>query len=164
VLFISSLPLFFLSPQGSVSKGTAYPDILKSGVCGIKALLSDPGMKQACTRITTPSLSLYELSGVFEGSGMSGACARFTSESMMTAYGQDSRLSKSLSAANHGKDVLHLNPQKEYQYCHLTTDKVGKLSVCGRCTMVSYCSQSCQKADWKLHKILCKTILQREKE
>jgi hypothetical protein len=30
-----------------------------------------------------------------------------------------------------------------------------KLSVCGRCKQIAYCSQGCQKAHWKLHKAVC---------
>jgi len=31
-----------------------------------------------------------------------------------------------------------------------------KLSKCGRCLLVYYCSRECQLADWKTHKVLCK--------
>jgi hypothetical protein len=35
------------------------------------------------------------------------------------------------------------------------TRAAAKLSVCGRCKQVAYCSQGCQKAHWKLHKTCC---------
>ncbi|KAF0685747.1 Aste57867_22355 [Aphanomyces stellatus] len=33
----------------------------------------------------------------------------------------------------------------------------GKLMLCGRCRVASYCSRDCQKAAWKAHKVECKT-------
>jgi hypothetical protein len=33
-----------------------------------------------------------------------------------------------------------------------------KLSFCGACRSVSYCSRVCQKADWKTHKTICKRL------
>jgi hypothetical protein len=38
-------------------------------------------------------------------------------------------------------------------YCK--TPAKSKLLLCGRCKKVAYCGQSCQKADWKLHKLIC---------
>ncbi|KAJ3209479.1 hypothetical protein HDU67_006178 [Dinochytrium kinnereticum] len=34
--------------------------------------------------------------------------------------------------------------------------KVGEVMRCGRCKSVSYCSQTCQRNDWKIHKAICK--------
>ena len=37
--------------------------------------------------------------------------------------------------------------------CNLTTcPNTTSLSVCARCKVAAYCSKSCQKADWGLHK------------
>jgi hypothetical protein len=32
--------------------------------------------------------------------------------------------------------------------------------LCARCKLVSYCDRSCQKADWKTHKLRCTTEAQ----
>ena len=36
-----------------------------------------------------------------------------------------------------------------------TCKKTGALLVCSRCKDASYCSQTCQRADWKGHKKVC---------
>lgn len=38
-------------------------------------------------------------------------------------------------------------------YCKKTS--TAKLSVCGRCKKISYCSKECQRAAWKAHKKIC---------
>ena len=50
---------------------------------------------------------------------------------------------------NCNKSPNNLQPglSKEHQ--------VGLLKACGRCRKVSYCSKTCQKKDWKLHKLDC---------
>lgn len=32
----------------------------------------------------------------------------------------------------------------------------GQLLICTRCRKATYCSKSCQKKDWKQHKIICR--------
>lgn len=32
-----------------------------------------------------------------------------------------------------------------------------RIRACSRCKVVGYCSKSCQRADWKIHKSICKT-------
>lgn len=39
--------------------------------------------------------------------------------------------------------------------CKRYQTNVFKLKACGRCRQVSYCDETCQKADWASHKILC---------
>jgi mitochondrial splicing suppressor protein 51 len=40
--------------------------------------------------------------------------------------------------------------------CHkLERDLNGKLKHCAHCPTALYCSQTCQKADWKQHKLVC---------
>lgn len=34
----------------------------------------------------------------------------------------------------------------------------GSMRQCGNCRLVSYCNKDCQKADWKKHKMLCKSV------
>jgi hypothetical protein len=34
--------------------------------------------------------------------------------------------------------------------------KVEGAQRCSRCRTVSYCGKVCQKADWRLHKLICK--------
>ena len=38
---------------------------------------------------------------------------------------------------------------------HCRGPGLPKLFVCGRCKQIKYCSQTCQKAHWKTHKLLC---------
>jgi hypothetical protein len=42
--------------------------------------------------------------------------------------------------------------------CHKEESENVKLSVCGGCRGVRYCSKECQKMDWPTHKKLCKTM------
>jgi hypothetical protein len=39
--------------------------------------------------------------------------------------------------------------------CGGTPADGAKLSVCSGCMSVPYCSERCQRADWKEHKLLC---------
>lgn len=59
--------------------------------------------------------------------------------------------------------------QSERNISHLTLTVCGncfsvekgrgvKMSMCSRCRMVHYCSQECQKKDWKVHKIRCRQV------
>ena len=36
--------------------------------------------------------------------------------------------------------------------------KIGEHSACSGCLMSHYCSKTCQKSDWKNHKVLCKVL------
>jgi len=40
--------------------------------------------------------------------------------------------------------------------CQKEEEEDAKLMTCSRCKMVRYCSATCQKADWKKHKLICK--------
>uniref|UniRef100_A0A915A697 MYND-type domain-containing protein n=1 Tax=Parascaris univalens TaxID=6257 RepID=A0A915A697_PARUN len=40
-------------------------------------------------------------------------------------------------------------------YC-LEPDRTTKLEKCAACKSIFYCSRSCQKADWPMHKVECK--------
>ncbi|EIW55423.1 uncharacterized protein TRAVEDRAFT_131350 [Trametes versicolor FP-101664 SS1] len=43
-------------------------------------------------------------------------------------------------------------------------NKPGRLrdfKKCGRCRIVMYCSKTCQRSDWKAHKLACATLVQK---
>ena len=42
--------------------------------------------------------------------------------------------------------------------CGKTPDAKTDLLKCARCERVRYCSRACQKADWTVHKLMCKPI------
>jgi hypothetical protein len=44
------------------------------------------------------------------------------------------------------------------QVCEKGKAEGVKLSFCNSCRSVSYCSRECQKADWKMHKVICKKL------
>ena len=50
-----------------------------------------------------------------------------------------------------GCHVMPGDPTK----CNACAKKGVKLMVCGQCKATYYCSQECQKNDWKLHKPIC---------
>jgi len=43
-------------------------------------------------------------------------------------------------------------------FCGKVEEKRGQWKACSRCTVTKYCDRSCQKADWKVHKKVCKEI------
>jgi hypothetical protein len=44
-------------------------------------------------------------------------------------------------------------------FCEESPERAAlKLSLCGRCEQVTYCSTGCQKAHWKIHKQQCKKV------
>ena len=59
------------------------------------------------------------------------------------------------------------NPSSQKQNPRVDNEKVGRcgntycrvvskdLKVCTRCRNISYCSQDCQRKDWKNHKAIC---------
>jgi len=49
--------------------------------------------------------------------------------------------------------AFHINPVKECHKCYIRDVKSFK---CSGCMKIEYCSVSCQKADWKTHKLQCK--------
>lgn len=50
-----------------------------------------------------------------------------------------------------------LEKEKGCYVCNAKEAKSGgKLMICTGCRKVTYCSQECQKKDWKQHKIICK--------
>ena len=46
----------------------------------------------------------------------------------------------------------HFKKNRECRVCH---KKTGKLSACGRCKAIFYCSRAHQRADWHRHKYEC---------
>ena len=66
----------------------------------------------------------------------------------------------------HTAELIKKLPQPEVAnthhcaFCHERPDKVAiKLSQCGACKQVVYCSRGCQKAHWPVHKQQCKKIV-----
>ena len=47
---------------------------------------------------------------------------------------------------------------KRHEYCNYCLKIKEKLSKCGVCSYFHYCSESCQKLDWPIHKYECKII------
>ena len=43
--------------------------------------------------------------------------------------------------------------------CRKAPVGVSKLLICSKCHMAAYCDSSCQKAAWKVHKRICKTVV-----
>ena len=48
-----------------------------------------------------------------------------------------------------------LPPEPTGAACGLCSKSEGPLLACGRCGAIRYCSQMCQKADWRRHKRDC---------
>ncbi|KAL7414621.1 hypothetical protein BDY24DRAFT_385856 [Mrakia frigida] len=46
-------------------------------------------------------------------------------------------------------------PVSNLLLCEYCSRSLAKISRCARCKLVSYCSQACQKKDWKVHKLVC---------
>lgn len=46
-------------------------------------------------------------------------------------------------------------PHTECALSSCTSGATSGLKKCGQCKAVSYCSQECQKADWRSHKAVC---------
>jgi hypothetical protein len=44
--------------------------------------------------------------------------------------------------------------------CTHCNNAFPNLLLCGRCKFAAYCNKDCQKADWKWHKAICKSITQ----
>jgi hypothetical protein len=50
-------------------------------------------------------------------------------------------------------------PHGRCAFCEESPERAAmKLSLCGRCRKVSYCSVGCQKAHWPVHKRMCKKV------
>eukprot|EP00545_Synedropsis_sp_CCMP1620_P013722 CAMPEP_0119018488 /NCGR_PEP_ID=MMETSP1176-20130426/19525_1 /TAXON_ID=265551 /ORGANISM="Synedropsis recta cf, Strain CCMP1620" /LENGTH=333 /DNA_ID=CAMNT_0006972505 /DNA_START=23 /DNA_END=1024 /DNA_ORIENTATION=+ len=68
--------------------------------------------------------------------------------SMPARLGGDDLKQASIPAATHKK--------KRGKSCARCGGVTTDLKKCSGCQKVSYCSQSCQRADWKTHKVFCK--------
>jgi hypothetical protein len=61
-------------------------------------------------------------------------------------------------------ETKSISPQVKYQ-CQGCKNILGlKAKKCTGCKSVRYCNVSCQKADWKNHKIICKTFNKSRRE
>ncbi|KAK1442124.1 hypothetical protein BgAZ_401540 [Babesia gibsoni] len=47
--------------------------------------------------------------------------------------------------------------QNTCENCRKEDSKAAPLKICSRCKKVKYCSQQCQKEDWRFHKRICNT-------
>ncbi len=60
--------------------------------------------------------------------------------------------------------TARISVQKFCNTCSKTQDQLqqqkqrGILKICGKCRVVSYCSEKCQKEDWNVHKKTCKKL------
>ncbi|KAK7036138.1 MYND-type domain-containing protein [Favolaschia claudopus] len=58
-----------------------------------------------------------------------------------------------------GLFVKDVNPERICQSTACPRTKIGyggiKMPACGQCKYVRYCSKSCQRADWRKHKLYC---------
>ncbi|KAF8341942.1 hypothetical protein F5887DRAFT_364133 [Amanita rubescens] len=57
-----------------------------------------------------------------------------------------------------GPDIIDALRPSAPQVCARCHNPEPKLLVCGACKNTSYCSKACQKADWKVHKGVCKKV------
>ena len=59
-----------------------------------------------------------------------------------------------------GNPTYNLGNMTDYrsscEVCGKKEKNLGDFQKCGRCKLSYYCSRSCQKLDWKKHKLLCK--------
>ena len=39
--------------------------------------------------------------------------------------------------------------------CSKCSKSLQRLQYCGKCSIVTYCSKECQRADWPTHKLVC---------
>lgn len=52
--------------------------------------------------------------------------------------------------------MASISPSVTCGHCH---KQAPKMSKCGRCELIHYCNQECQKAAWKTHKAVCQPRL-----
>ena len=59
-----------------------------------------------------------------------------------------------------GQDILLLYlmkcPYIKKTKCCNVCEEIKNLKMCSKCKKVSYCSEECQRKDWKNHKLICK--------
>jgi len=53
--------------------------------------------------------------------------------------------------------AVGVSPDTGKQICMVCAEAPEKLKRCGGCGTTCYCSAECQRADWKEHKLVCKT-------
>lgn len=53
------------------------------------------------------------------------------------------------------KGASNPEPPKNCENCKREDSKDAPLKICSRCKKVKYCSQECQKEDWRFHKRIC---------
>lgn len=76
---------------------------------------------------------------------------------------QDNNPRENISQSNLGindiaKQVSSVADSKNNSKKCATCNKENAAQRCARCQTTYYCSKSCQKSDWKLHKLVCKKI------
>ena len=65
------------------------------------------------------------------------------------------------SALHPGPSTQALLPKCHNPVCCAPQEVVAdRLSLCGRCQSVAYCSVECQRADWRTHKRVCCAVVE----
>ena len=89
----------------------------------------------------------------YELNGRSGEVVAFNSEGDLYTVAVDGSGPITVTESNLKATLESLRVKNLCMNCG--EEPGGKLSKCGRCGLVSYCSKACQAANWAVHKLEC---------